>query len=214
MFRIRGRRLQVRAIVFDMDGTLVDSTHAVPEAFIETVRASRGPELRPEDVIAHYASGPPKVILKQLLHREVTDEENELYHKNLKRLAALIEPYPQVPELVREIAIAAAVGVFTGASLRAAQIILGEAGLLSFFTTVVGGDQVQNPKPAPDGIIAAAERMGMKPHEVAYIGDAPVDLAAARNAGAVAIAAGWGHQFTGEGADLVLSTPLDLGVGE
>lgn len=214
MFRVRGRRVQARAIVFDMDGTLVDSTHALPEPFIAAVRASRAPELRPEDVIAHYASGPPKVILNRLLQREITNNENDLYHRNLERFARRIEPYPQVRELVKGIAIAAPVGVFTGASLRAAEIILGEAGLLSFFSTVVGGDQVQNPKPAPDGIIVAAERMGMKPHELAYIGDAPVDLAAARNSGAVAIAAGWGHRFTGEGANRVLSTPLDLRIDE
>ncbi len=71
--------------------------------------------------------------------------------------------------------------------------------MLRFFTTVFWGDQVQNPKPAPDSIIIAAERMGMTLQEVAYIADAPVDLAAARSAGAVPIAAGWGHQFTGEG---------------
>jgi phosphoglycolate phosphatase/AHBA synthesis associated protein len=214
MFRIGDKPLQVRAIVFDMDGTLVDSTQAVPQAFVETVRASRGPALRPEDVIAHYASGPPHVILKRLLQREITDGENELYHTNLRRFAGRIEPYPQVRGLITEIATVAPVGVFTGASLRAAEIILGETGLLCFFTTVVGGDQVPNPKPAPDGVIVAADRMGMKPQEVAYIGDAPVDLAAARNAGAVAIAAGWGHQFTGEGADLVLRAPLDLRIGE
>ena len=99
----------------------------------------------------------------------------------------------------------------TGASARAAQILLGAAGLLTNFKVVVGGDELPSPKPDPAGIRLACERLGVDPRDVAYIGDAAVDVAAARRAGALAVAAGWGHQFSHQHeADRVFREPRDL----
>jgi phosphoglycolate phosphatase-like HAD superfamily hydrolase len=101
--------------------------------------------------------------------------------------------------------------VSTGASTDAAEILLGAAGLSRFFDVVVGGDEVALPKPAPDGIRLACERLGVRPRNAAYVGDADVDLEAARRAGAVAIAAGWGHLYRpGHEADRVLRRPGEL----
>jgi phosphoglycolate phosphatase-like HAD superfamily hydrolase len=85
--------------------------------------------------------------------------------------------------------------VFSGASVRACRILLGRADLLSFFSVIVGGDEVEIPKPAPDGIHLACERQRVTPSDAAYVGDAPNDLEAARRSGALAVAAAWGHEY-------------------
>jgi phosphoglycolate phosphatase-like HAD superfamily hydrolase len=99
----------------------------------------------------------------------------------------------------------------TGASAKAAQILLGAAGLSERFKVVVGGDEVPRPKPDPAGIRLACQRLGVAPRAVAYLGDATVDVEAARRAGAQALAAGWGHQFSDQhDADRVFREPRDL----
>lgn len=96
--------------------------------------------------------------------------------------------------------------MFTGAAVRGARTLLGAAGIE--VDVLVGGDLVRRPKPAPGGLYRTAELLGVAVEEVAYIGDAPTDLQAARSAGAVAVAAGWGHLFdAGAAADHVLAHP-------
>ena len=98
------------------------------------------------------------------------------------------------------------VAVFTGSSSRAAAILLTSAGVA--VDLVVGGDQVERPKPAGDGLLLTASRLGVPPSSVAYIGDAPNDLRAARAVGGLAAAAAWGHQYdAAEPADVTLAAP-------
>ncbi|MFE3414894.1 HAD family hydrolase [Streptomyces mirabilis] len=73
------------------------------------------------------------------------------------------------------------VAVFTGASSRAAAMLLRAAGL--DIDVLIGGDHVQRPKPAGDGLLLAAEQLGVAPAALAYIGDSPLDLRAAATAG-------------------------------
>ena len=81
---------------------------------------------------------------------------------------------------------------------------------MRYFIAVVGGDEVERPKPAPDGIDLACGRLGVSPDSAAYIGDAPNDLEAARRSGALAVAAAWGYQYReGERSDEVVHHPKD-----
>ena len=74
-------------------------------------------------------------------------------------------------------------------------------------------DQVSGPKPNPESILLAVERLAVAPHEVVFVGDSPADMVAARAAGTVAVAAGWGHQTPGIPAadiDVVAAMPTDV----
>src|SRR5262249_47255366 len=98
------------------------------------------------------------------------------------------------------------VAVFTGASSRAATMLLAAAGIA--VDVLVGGDEVERPKPAADGLLLTARRLGIAPIDVAYIGDAPNDLRAATAAGSIGAAAAWGHQYqSAEPAAVTLATP-------
>jgi HAD superfamily hydrolase (TIGR01509 family) len=195
------------ALVWDMDGTLLDSAAAVPAAFAAALIRIGGPVVSAAEVVAAYPLGTPEVILASLAGRPVTAPEMEAYYRELA--AASVRPYPGVADAVAALrARGAALAVFTGASTRAAVTLLASAGLTP--DLLIGGDQVGRPKPAPDGLVLAASRLGIEAADLAYIGDAPADLRAARRAGSHAAAAAWGHLYDpAEPADSVLAAPAE-----
>ncbi|MFE9693767.1 HAD family hydrolase [Micromonospora sp. NPDC005806] len=205
------RRAAPDAIVFDMDGTLIESHTVVPAAYRAAVVDGGGPVRSDDEIIAGYPLGPPSALLTHLLRRPASAADLASYHAHLAALAGQVTAYPGVGDMVAEVAARMPVGLFTGASHRAAEILLDRAGLLGHFRVVLGGDEVARPKPAPDGVELACRLLGVVPGRAAYVGDSPLDLRAARSSGAVAVAAGWGHQYDpAEPADLAAAAPEDL----
>jgi HAD superfamily hydrolase (TIGR01509 family) len=204
---MKGAAVTVRALVWDMDGTLLDSSAAVPAAFAATLVSIGGPVVSAADVIAVYPLGPAEVILAHLAGRPVPAAAVETYYRELE--AVSVRAYPGVADAVGRLrARGAALAVFTGASTRAAVTLLASAGLSA--DVLIGGDQIGRPKPAPDGLLLAASQLGIEPGDLAYIGDATTDLRAARAAGCHAAAAAWGHMYDpAEPADSVLAAPPD-----
>jgi HAD superfamily hydrolase (TIGR01549 family) len=201
----------VRGIIFDMDGTLIDSAAAVPDAYIATIAAGGGPELTRSDVVAAYVVGAPAAMLTHLLGRSSTRDDLATYHERLQALARDVVVYPGVRDALVRLGSRLPLGVFTGASITACRILLGATGLLDRFTTVLGSDEVAHAKPYPDGIIEACRRIGVAPQDAAYVGDSPRDLLAARRSGTLAVAAAWGHEYDpGEPSDAVLHDPLEI----
>jgi len=199
--------MEISEVVWDMDGTLLDSSTVVPAAFTAALRRCGGPQVSAAQVIAAYPLGTPEVILAHLAGRELTGEDFEEYYRQLAM--AVAPAYPGVAEVLDELRSGGhAIAVFTGASYRAAVSLLAAAGITA--DVLVAGDQVPAPKPAADGLLLAASRLGMEPQRLAYVGDSPVDMGAARAAGSHAAAAAWGHLYDpAEPADSVLATPRE-----
>ncbi len=197
--------MTVRQLVWDMDGTLLDSSSVVPAAFAAAVAHLGGPAVTAGDVVASYARGTPEAILAHLMGRELTAGEADAYYRELA--AVTVAAYPGVRDALRALqASGHPVAVFTGASTRAAAMLLASAGVS--VDVLVGGDEAARPKPAPDGVLLAADRLGVPAADVAYIGDSPLDLRAAQAAGSTSAAAAWGHQYdAAEAADYTLATP-------
>ncbi len=204
-----GRRL--RALVFDMDGTLIDSSRVLPAAYITTVRDISGLVLTPDEVIAAYSVGPPRAMLSHFLRREAVAAEIDRYHRTLRQHSRRISVYSGIENALAALRKNVSLAIFTGASRRACEILLDGTGLLRHFDALVGGDEVERSKPEADGMNLACSRLGVAPEVAAYIGDAPNDLEAARRSGALAVAAAWGYQYVPtEPADEVIRTPKDL----
>ena len=202
---------QLQALIWDMDGTLIDSGIVVPDAFIATVQAVTGIANTREQVIELYPLGPPKIMLTRLLGRPCTAADLDTYHERLHAMASKIQPYPEITNVLETLRARLPMAVFTGASLRAARMLLGTTGLLEHFVTVVAGDELDRQKPHPDGILRACERLGVPAQAVAYVADAPIDLEAARRAGAIPVGAGWGHLHQASAPDrIVLERPREL----
>jgi len=203
-----------QAVVFDMDGTLIDSSWVVPAAFIPTIAELGGPTLDREEVIASYVIGTPAAIMGRFLGRPIEPSEIDGYHARLRAEAERrgVHPYPGIVETLETLAGSVALGMFTNADLGNVEVLLGAAGLQDRFAAVVGADEVApNFKPAPDGLLLACERLGVTAASTAYVGDSPQDGETAHHAGALAVAARWGHLIQDVGAfDVAVDRPTDL----
>jgi HAD superfamily hydrolase (TIGR01509 family) len=206
----RVRLLAVRAVFFDLDGTLVDSRTIVPDTYVAVVERFGGRASR-EQVVAAYGAGAFDAVLAQLLGREPPAGAREHYLRELASRAGSVTLYPGVGRVVERLSARFPLCVYSGASAKAVGILLEPTGLRPLFRVVLGGDEVARPKPDPEGLRVLAERLGLDTREVAYVGDAARDAEAARACGAVAVLAGWGHEFTADApADLVVAAPDDL----
>ena len=197
------------AVVFDRDGTLFDSWQVVTDAFIATVIEAGGEPRTPNEVIVPYRFGLPRAIRDHLLARPCRDDELADYHRRLRRDAWSIRPYPGLPAALEQLSVRVPLALFTGADLESVDILLTATDLRRHFKVIVGGDEIEHPKPAPDGLLLACKRLAVEPNRAAHVGDSPMDLEAAQNAGMLAVAAAWGHLEAG-GADIVIDRPDDL----
>ena len=202
----------LRAVVFDMDGTLFDSMAAVTNGFREVVLAAGGPRYTDEQIVEAFGLGWAGPMLDGLLGHPHTPAQLAAYLRLLREGAADLAPYPGVVEALDELERQdLAVAVFTGADVVSLEMLLQGTGLRDRFEVVTGGDEVERPKPAPDGLLLTARRLGVAIDSVAYVGDNHTDMQAARAAGALAVGAGWGSLWRGDHpAHVVAHLPSEL----
>lgn len=182
-----------RAVLFDMDGVLVDSTAVHLEAWGRFLDG-RG-IAPPEGGIATLFGRPGREAVADLLGRPVEDRETRAALAELDREAdALLEAHgpgglvvPGVADLVAELAAGGwRLAVATSATRRAATTSLGP--LLDAFETMVTADDVSAGKPAPEVYLAAADRLGVSPETSVVVEDAVAGVVAGRRAGAHVVA--------------------------
>jgi HAD superfamily hydrolase (TIGR01509 family) len=199
-----------RAVVFDQDGTLINTF--IPALHAYSVACGREITLAELEPVAHL--GAARNLVSALLGHEATDAEDDVFHDALAAAVAAIDPYPGIVDTLTSLrTVGIATAVATNSDARSAGVVLGAHGLDLLLDAIVTVDQVSGPKPNPESILLAAMRLGADPHEVVFVGDSPADMVAARAAGALAVAAGWGHQTPGIPAadiDVVAATPADV----
>jgi HAD superfamily hydrolase (TIGR01509 family) len=199
-----------RAVVFDQDGTLINTF--IPALHAYSVACGREITLAELEPVAHL--GAARNLVSALLGHAASDCEDDAFHDALAEAVSAIDPYPGIVELLTDLrAAGVSTAVATNSDGRSAAVVLGAHGLDVLFDTIVTVDQVSGPKPNPESIQLAVARLGVAPDEVIFVGDSPADMVAARAAGTLAVAAGWGHQtpsIRSDGPDLVADTPADV----
>ncbi|WP_020574103.1 HAD family hydrolase [Actinopolymorpha alba] len=189
-----GTARRVRAVVFDLDGTLVDTMRSAPQAYVDTIRALGGPVLTRDELVAIWNLGPTQVVLAHALGRAVTAADIDCYFEHFAAAMADVRPFPGIVDMLDKLTRHGyLLGVFTGATRRAATLMLDRAGIAETFSIIVAGDEVGQPKPAPVGLQLACHALRASPAEAAYVGDADVDLSCAAAAGSLGVRAAWGQ---------------------
>lgn len=176
-----------QAIIFDMDGTLVDSGQLHEVAWIETLNRFEIPIDRP--LMRSLAGVPTKDTIALLLERFDCRPSASLAVMNdfkeqvvRERAREFVRPTALV-EVARQYQGSRPMSVGTGAYTEEAKRILAHCELLGLIDFVVGADLVANPKPAPDTFLRCAELMGVAPEHCVVFEDSPLGLEAAERAG-------------------------------
>jgi phosphoglycolate phosphatase len=199
-----GKNGNVRAIIFDLDGTLIDSKLDIVNSVNAMLRETRREEMPIETVAAYIGHGAPRLIAS-VLGAESTESERAaalnifLEHYEKHNMDAT-RAYPGVENalaLLKGNPMAVLTNKPTAASLQ----ILEGLGLAKYFQGIYGGDSFEKKKPDPRGAQFILRELGAVAEESAMVGDSDVDVQTARNAGMRAIAVKYGFGRYDRGAN-------------
>ena len=209
-------RGQVKALVFDLDGTLIDSKQDLVVSVNATLRAMGREELPAELVASYVGSGAPVLISRALGGAPDAEE----LQRALKFFLAHYEEhkldytraYPGVREALQELR-GVPMAVLTNKPVNISVGILEALGLAGFFKAIYGGNSFTTKKPDPLGANTILGEFGVAGREAAMVGDSEVDVQTARNAGMIAAIVNFGfgvHDRRAYPADVYLDRMEEL----
>ena len=193
---------RLRAIIFDMDGTLVSSLPVIYHCENEISMKYLKTSLTLEDVIAKF--GPPaRTIIANMTNSLPEDLQNravsDYYECYRGNVAARGLVFPGIIRLLQRIRSSRLqVALVTGVEKAMMEFSLDPFGLSKFFETSISADDVRNGKPDPEGINLALSRIGTNARQSIYIGDSPSDIIAGKRAGVLTGAALWSPENRGD----------------
>ena len=180
-------------VLFDLDGTVVDSGPIILASMRHATREVLGTE-HTDDELMQAVGGPGLEAQLSVFGPDDVDELVRVYRAHNEPLHDTLEAFAGMEDvLVRLRAEGRRLGVVTAKRRSTVELAFASVPLGHLFETVVGGDETEKHKPDPEPLLLAAERMGVDPSQAAYVGDSPFDVGAAKAAGMYAIAVTWGR---------------------
>ena len=208
-------------LVFDLDGTLIDSSRDLADSANEMLSHYGGAPLTERAVISMVGAGAPQLVARALRAAAIdkpVDEALELFLDSYdRRLTRYTRPYQGIPELLQSLDEAGVhMSVLTNKPLEQTVRILDTLNLAGYFDRCVGGNGPWPRKPAPDGLNFLMRHAGVGPEGTTMIGDSAVDLETARNADVRICLARYGFGFADmnpgllRGDELIVDHPVEI----
>jgi phosphoglycolate phosphatase len=213
----------IKLVIFDLDGTLIDSRLDLVHSVNAAIRHIGRTEL-PDDVIASYVGDGAPVLIQRALGGESTDEA--LVRKGLEFFLAYYREhkldhttvYPGISEALTSIrdganGIPRKMAVLSNKPVHPSRAIVEALGLGAFFGQIYGGNSFQSKKPDPEGARKLLEENGVRPEESAIVGDSHVDVETGRSAGMWTIGVSYGfapRSVEEQAPDVLVDTPAEL----
>jgi phosphoglycolate phosphatase len=212
----------LRLLVFDLDGTLVDS-HRDLAAATNALLAELGRPPLPSDAVTTMIGDGAAVLVRRALTQAGLDPDTPgaldrfLAHYDEQLLATTV-PYDGMVATLDRLHGNYRLAVLTNKPTKATTRVLSGLGLADRFDSVIGGDTDYGRKPNPAGMLALVANAGVDPEEALLVGDSPIDLATARRAGVRICLARYGFGFRGfrlgagdfDGREVFIDTPSEL----
>jgi phosphoglycolate phosphatase len=206
----------VRTLIFDLDGTLIDSKLDLIHSVNAMLREMKRPQLAAETISGYIGHGAPQLVARALGGAAI---EEELKHA-LQFFLGYYEDhkmdntcaYPGVPETLAQLK-HIPMAVLTNKPERISVRILNLLGLANHFRVIYGGNSFESKKPDPFGANRILQEFGIPASEALIVGDSEVDIQTARNAGTQAAAVNYGfgvHNRAAHPADIYLDQFADL----
>jgi pyrophosphatase PpaX len=184
--------MRFETVLFDLDGTLIDSGAMILASFRHATRAVLEREVPDTELLALVGSTHLREQMQQI-DADRADElvrayrvHNEPLHAELRACTGMLDVVERLHAERRRL------GIVTAKRHATVRLAFDVCPLERFFSTVVAAEDTERHKPYPDPVLAALERLGARAEDAAYVGDAPFDVESAKAAGVFAIAVGWG----------------------
>lgn len=211
--------MKVEAVLFDLDGTLLDTLQDLVDSVNELLAVNGLPTRSFEQIRSFMGNGAAELVQCALPERvpeaelqKYLEQYRQIYAKNMDRHTA---PYPGIPDLLRKLQ---STGIKTGvlsnkpdwATKKLAEGAFGD------LLDAVAGDRPGEikRKPDPEPLRLMMEQLGVSPETTIYVGDSEVDIETARNTGLDGIAVSWGFRdrpfLEKEKPDYLVDTPAEL----
>ena len=207
---------KVRAFLFDLDGTLIDSKMDLVNSVNAMLRDTRRAELPAELIASYVGHGAPQLIASTLGPQSNEEERREglaVFLKHYERMKLEeTRAYPGVVSGLNALD-GAAMAVLSNKPAKLSAEILEGLGLARYFSGVYGGDSFSTKKPEPSGALEILRGFGVSGVEAAMVGDSDVDVQTARNAGMVAVGVNYGfgqHDREKNPADVYVNSLEEL----
>jgi pyrophosphatase PpaX len=207
--------MRFRTVLFDLDGTVVDSGAIILASMRHATREVLGRDYSDKELL-QAVGGPGLEAQMHALAPEHVERlvdvyraHNEPLHDDLEACVGMEDALVRLHEEGRRL------GVVTAKRRSTVELAFDRVPLGHLFETIVGGDETERHKPDPEPLLLAAERLEADPAETAYVGDSPFDVRAAKAAGMFAVAVTWGRihnreRLEAEEPDAVVETAEEL----
>lgn len=206
----------MQTVLFDLDGTIIDSIQLIVDSYHHTLRVHGHPPRTDADWLAGIGT-PLRVQFREWSHDPTTLEAMIATYRefNLAHHDARVRPYPGVIEAIRGLrARGVRTGLVTSKNRQGAVRGLGLCAAESLMDVLVCADEVVNPKPHPEPVEKAVALLGADPRDTVYVGDSVHDMRSGRAAGVKTAAVLWGpftrQELEPTEPDFWLERPEDL----
>lgn len=179
-----------KIVLFDLDGTLIDSTEAILESFHHSLTALNHTGALEDEAIKALIGHPLEVMFARLGCESGKIDAHVLEYKEHYRTISRAKTFllPHASEAIEEASKYARLGIVTTKTARYSKELMEHFGLMHYFEVLIGHEDVENHKPHPEPIHKALEEMGYTLETVWMIGDTRLDLEASQRAGVEAVA--------------------------
>lgn len=186
----------LKLIIFDLDGTLVDSSRDITNALNHAIEFYGFKPFTVEDIIKMVGEGLTRLVEKILGENNASIKDNVLerfINYYTEHLTDFTRPYPGIRETLEKLSRYKKAVISNKRELLSKKL-LEELGLLKFFDIVLGSDSVSERKPSPEPVRKVLEILKIKPDEALIVGDSDLDIKAGREAGVSTVAVTYGYR--------------------